>query len=132
MQLRSGMNRQEFIAKLEEFGFPKSEYMILSGGSLLLRGLREETADFDLCVSKKLAEKLDLEHCPKDDKGYYAPFENVQMTANLGKRPFDIVDGFQCETLESVLALKRRLDRPKDQRDIAVIEAYLASQKQKQ
>ena len=119
------MNKQEFIAKLEEFGFPKSEYMILSGGSLLLRGLREETADFDLCVSKKLAEKLDLEHCPKDDKGYYAPFENVQMTANLGERPFDIVDGFQCETLESVLALKRMLDRPKDQRDIAVIEAYL-------
>ena len=119
------MNRQEFIEKLESFGFPKSEYMILSGGSMLLRGLREQTADFDLCVSKELAAKLDLEHCPKDEKGCYAPFEDVQMTANLGERPFDLVDGFQCETLESVLELKLRLNRPKDQRDIEVIKAYL-------
>lgn len=119
------MNRQEFIEKLESFGFPKTEYMILSGGSLLLRGLREQTQDFDLCVSKELAEKLDLQHCEKDEKGYYAPFPDVQMTDNLGARPFDTVDGFQCETLESVLALKRELMRPKDLRDIEVIEAAL-------
>ena len=37
-----GMNRKELTDKLNEFGFPRSEYMILSGGSLLLRGLREE------------------------------------------------------------------------------------------
>ena len=119
------MNKQEFTAKLEEFGFPRSEYMILSGGSMLLRGLREETADFDLCVSEKLAGQLDLKHCPQDGKGYYAPFENVQMSVNLGSRPYENVDGFQCETLESILELKRRLLRPKDYRDIAVIEAVL-------
>ena len=123
------MNRQEFIEKLESFGLPKSEYMILSGGSLLIRGLREETADFDLCVSKALAERLDLEHCPKDDKGYYAPFENVQMTANLGSKPFELVDGYQCETLESILEFKRRALRPKDLRDIAVIEAHIKAAK---
>ena len=119
------MNRQEFIAKLEEFGYPKSEYMILSGGSMLIRGLWEETADFDLCISEKLAGQLDLEHCPKDGNGYYAPFENVQMSVNLGSRPYETVGGFQCETLESILELKRRLLRPKDFRDIAVIEAAL-------
>ena len=125
------MNRQEFIERLESFGFPKSEYMILSGGSLLLRGLREETQDFDLCVSAQLARKLDLEHCRKDEKGYYAPFPDVQMTDNLGSRPYELVDGFQCETLESVLALKRELMRPKDLRDIEVIEAYLKEQDEK-
>jgi len=119
------MNRQEFVDRLESFGFPKSEYMILSGGSLLLRGLRESTEDFDLCVSKALAERLDLKRCPQDKSGCYVPFENVQMTANLGSRPFELVDGFQCETLESILAFKRRLLRPKDLRDIAVIEAKL-------
>ncbi len=125
------MNRQEFIERLESFGFPKSEYMILSGGSLLLRGLREETQDFDLCVSAQLARKLDLEHCRKDEKGYYAPFPDVQMTDNLGSRPYELVDGFQCETLESVLALKRELMRPKDLRDIETIEAYLKERDRK-
>ena len=119
------MKRQEFIEKLESFGLPRSEYMIRSGGSLRLRGLREETADFDLCVSEKLAEKLDLEHCAQDEVGSYMPFENVQMKANLADFTFDVIDGYQCETLESILALKRELMRPKDLRDIAVIEQIL-------
>ncbi len=119
------MKREEFIDRLESLGLPKTEYMIRSGGSLLLRGLREETADLDLCVSKKLAEDLDLEHCPRDEGGHFTPFEDVQMRANLGSYPFDVIDGYQCETLESILALKRRLMRPKDLRDIEVIESVL-------
>ena len=119
------MDRNEFINKLNKFGLPKSEYMILSGGSLLIRGLREETSDFDLCVSEALAKELDIEHCARDEKGYYVPFDNVQMTDDLGSRPFDLVDGFKCETLESILASKKKMLRPKDIKDIARIEAFL-------
>ena len=126
------MNREEFIRRLEGFGLPRGEYMILSGGSLLLRGLREETEDFDLAVSKSLAEKLGLARGARDDKGYYAPFEGVQMTDDMESRPFEPVDGYPCETLESILALKRRLLRPKDLRDIPAIEAYLEAKKRKQ
>ena len=119
------MKRQEFIKKLEAFGFPKTEYVILSGGSLLLRGLREETADYDLSVTDELAAKLDLENCPKDNKGCFVPYEDVQMKNDMSRRSFEVIDGFQCESLESVLALKRKLLRPKDIRDIEVIEKYL-------
>ena len=50
--------------------------MICSGGSLLLRGLREETADFDLCVSEMLAQRLDLEKYPKDaDRISFIPMQ---------------------------------------------------------
>ena len=120
------MNREEYITKLEEFGLPRSEYMILSGGSMLMRGLREQTADFDLSVSKALSEKLDLEHCSRDEKGYFVPFENVQMTDDLDGRAFDIIDGYKCETLESLLAFKRKLNRPKDQKDIEIIERVIS------
>ena len=116
------MNRQEYIEKLEAFGFPRSEYMILSGGSMLLRGLRETTADFDLCVSEKLAADMDLERFPKDDKGCYVPFEDVQMTGGLEGRSYDLIDGYKCETLESILAFKKKLMRPKDLKDIKVLE----------
>ena len=123
------MNKKEYVEKLEEFGFPRSEYMILSGGSMLLRGLREETADFDLCVSKALADKLDLSHCPQDDKGCYVPFSDVEMTDGLEGRSYDIIDGFKCETLGSILAFKRKLLRPKDLRDIEIIEAVMKEQR---
>ena len=119
------MNKREFLNKLREYGWPAKEFMIRSGGSLLLRGLRQETADFDLCVSPALAEQLDLAHCPRDEYGTFVPMENVSMTPNLGEVPFDLVEGWQCETLESVLALKKRLLREKDLRDIERIKKVL-------
>ncbi|MBQ2160569.1 MAG: hypothetical protein II444_01910 [Firmicutes bacterium] len=119
------MKKQEFIEKLDKFGFPRGEFVILSGGSLLLRGLREETADFDLSASEALVRSLDLKNCPKDETGCYVPFDDVQMKADMEKRSFDVIDGYQCQTLEDILALKRRLMRPKDIKDIEAIEKYL-------
>ena len=115
------MKKEEFIQRLESFGLPKNEYLIRSGGSMLLRGLREETADFDLCVSEALAQRLDLEKYPKDEVGSYVPFKDVQMKANLAAFSFDVIDGYQCEILESILELKRSLMRSKDIPDIAAI-----------
>ena len=119
------MKKQEFVDKLNSFGFPRNEYVILSGGSLLLRGLREETADFDLSASEALVHSLDLKNCPKDEVGCYVPFEDVQMKPDMERRNFDVVEGFQCQTLEDILALKRRLMRPKDIKDIEAIEIFL-------
>jgi hypothetical protein len=122
-----GMDRTEFIKTLEKFNLPKSEFIILSGGSLLMRGLREKTADFDLCVSKKLAEEIDLYDAPKDEKGFFVPFPNCQMMDNFENIEFDVVDGHQCESLESILAFKKSANRPKDQKDIEKIEAILGN-----
>ncbi len=119
------MNKQEFLSGLERMGFPKTEYIILSGGSLLMRGLREKTEDYDLCASKKLAERINLYSCEKDEAGCYVPFQNVQMKDDFDNFSYDVIDGYQCETLEGILAFKRRMLRPKDIRDIAAIEAYL-------
>lgn len=120
------MNRQVFINGLEEMNLPKEEFIVLSGGSLLLRGIRKKTADYDLCVSKKLAKRINLYDLPKDDKGYYVPFKNCQMLDNFDEIQFDVVDGYQCETLNSVLRFKRKMGRPKDLVDIKSIKEHLS------
>lgn len=120
------MNKDQFIRYLEQLALPKTEFVILSGGSLLMRGLRAETADLDLSASKQLAGELDLYSCPKDKDGMYMPFENVQMNDDMEKFHFDIIDGYQCETLEDILEQKKLWNRPKDQADIKAIEAALA------
>jgi hypothetical protein len=119
------MNKEEYVKALEKLNLPKSEYIILSGGSLLLRGLRETSADLDLCATKKLAKQIDLYHAPKDDKGFFTPFENCQMMDDFDRFDFDVIDGYQCETLESILAFKKSKMRPKDLKDIAKIEELL-------
>ena len=119
------MNKLEFIAVLGELGWPKEEYVILSGGSLLMRGLRKTTADVDISLTKHLAQEINLYDAPQDKKGYYNPRENVQAFDDSDKIEFDIVDGYKCETLESVLAFKKKMMRPKDLKDIEKIEAAL-------
>lgn len=121
------MNKKCFIDGLKKMNIPKEEFIILSGGSLLLRGIRKETADYDLSVSKKLAKELNLYDLPKDDKGFYTPFENCQMFDDFDATQFDMVDGYQCETLESILEFKRKKKRPKDLVDIRNIEEYLSA-----
>ena len=54
------MDKAAYIEALEKLNLPKSEFIILSGGSLVMRGLRATTADLDLCATKKLAEQIDL------------------------------------------------------------------------
>lgn len=119
------MDKNEYIKFLQKLNLPKNEYIILSGGSLLMRGIRKTTADLDLCISDKLAEQIDLYHMPKDEKGFYCPCKNVQMMNNYNNFKFDIVDGYQCETLKSILDFKRQMSRPKDLVDIAKIEEFL-------
>lgn len=121
------MNREQFIRIFEEKNIPKSECVILSGGSLLIRGLREKTNDFDLAVTKEVGEMFDIENAPKDEKGLPTPFENCQMTDNYDKYDYDEIDGFKCQKLEEILAFKKSIMREKDLKDIEKIEEYLES-----
>ena len=123
------MNKEQYIEALEKLNLPKSEFIILSGGSLLMRGLRKTSADLDLCATKKLAEQINLYDAPKDDKGFFTPFDNCQMMDDFDKFEYDVVDGYNCESLESILAFKKSKMRPKDIKDIEVIEKYLEEHK---
>ena len=57
----------------------------------------------------------------------FVPAPDVEIYENMlpGKTVF--LDGIPVAPLEDVLALKRALNREKDQRDIAVLEAALAA-----
>ncbi len=123
------MNKQKFIAELEKLNLPKSEYIILSGGSLLLHGLRKSTADIDLCFSKKLAKKVRIETFPKNEKGLYIFSDKCEVSVGLTDTKSEKVDGYRCETLKSILEFKQRKKREKDLDDIKNIKAYLDSSK---
>ena len=119
------MNKQEYLAELEKLKLPKTDYIILSGGSLLLRGLRDTTADLDLCVTETLAHNISLYDKPKDNHGFYALSDNCQMIIAFNQIEFDTVDGYRCESLKSILAFKKKNLRPKDIKDVENIEKYL-------
>ena len=48
-----------------------------------------------------------------------------EVKADMEGRAYDIIDGYRCQTLEDILERKRKWRRPKDLKDIAVIEEWL-------
>ena len=93
-----------------------------------MRGLREETNDVDLCVSDALATSMGLHAKQPNNKGYYELPGELDVTIGVDKVDYDIVDGYRCQSLASILKFKRERGLPKDQKDIEMIEEYFAHQ----
>ncbi|WP_157909351.1 hypothetical protein [Acinetobacter piscicola] len=51
------MNKQQLLAEIHRLKLPKNEYLIVGGGSLTVRDIRE-TSDIDIVVTTQLFEIL--------------------------------------------------------------------------
>ncbi len=81
------MDKQSFIEKLKLLNLPLGEYYILSSGSLLLYGLREQVGDIDLCVSQKLfdvflKDKYLINEQDKNECGFYKLYDDIEFIVN--------------------------------------------------
>ena len=124
------MNKEELIKLIENLNLPKDEYYILSSGVLVLYGLRDLAGDLDLCVSEELfnslKEKYNIKEEDKNSCGFYKLNDLVEVVVE-NKKNFtrDFKDGYPVETLERILKFKKKVNRPKDQRDTIKLEEYL-------
>ena len=124
------MNKEELLNLVDSLHLPTGEYYILGGGSLVVCGLREKTADLDLSVSYSLFEvlkkKYNLTDKDKNDCGFYKINDKIEIVPN-NKSDFTMqnIDGYYIESLSRILNFKKSRNLPKDQNDIKNIENYL-------
>ena len=128
------MNREELLKLVDSLNFKKTEFYVLSGGSLLIRKLRERTEDLDLCVSnelfKNIVDKYKIKEESKNAGGFYHILKEVEVIP-ISKEDFkmEYIDGYPVQTLENILEYKKKLNRPKDKKDIEIIMKYLNEHK---
>ena len=124
------MKKVELLNLLEELNFPKDEYYVLSGASLVLRGIREEAGDLDLCISEELfnqiKDKYELTDEKKNECGFYKISDNLEVVVDQ-KEKFKMEEGekYNLEDLKTILDFKIKGNKPKDQKDIENIKKYL-------
>ena len=112
------------------FVFPKDEYYVLSGASLVLRGIKEEANDLDLCVSEELfdqiKDKFNLTDEKKNDCGFYKINDKLEIVVDK-KEDFkmEIGEKYNLEDLQTILDFKINRNLPKDKKDIDNIKKYL-------
>ena len=124
------MNKEELLELLNSLNLPKTEYYILSSGSMLFYGLRDVARDLDSCVSnelfEQLKEKYNLNESDKNDYGFYHISEKIEIVPNSKENfKMDYKDGYPVESLSNILAFKEKRNAAKDQKDIENIKKYL-------
>ena len=117
------MNKEKVLSILKELNFPKSEFYILSGASLVLRGIRENCSDLDLCVSEELFEqikdKYNLREENKKEDGLYCVNEILEIAVEP-KEKFAIEESeqYNLQDINVILQHKKKRNSEKDKRDI--------------
>lgn len=124
------MNKEELLKLLDSLELPKTEYYILSSGSMLLYGLREIAGDLDLCVSNELFEQLkvkyNLTESDKNECGFYHISQDIEIVPNSKENfKMEYKDGYPVESLKNILIFKEKRNADKDQEDIENIKRYL-------
>jgi hypothetical protein len=135
-------NQQKFKA-FKQLGLPLGHYVITGSGPLGVRGLRL-IGDIDVVPSAQLWEQLLEQYQPQP--GHSGDFtvirplpwievfgpDSFYTNSAFGPTPAQqiahgqVIDGLSFAALDHVLYFKKHLlDRPKDQPDIAAIEALL-------
>ena len=124
------MKKIELLNLLKELNFPKDEYYVLSGASLVLRGIRKEANDLDLCISVELfneiKDKYNLAEGNKNECGFYKINDNLEIVVNK-KEDFkmEIGEKYNLEDLQTILDFKLKRNKLKDKDDIENIKKYL-------
>ena len=109
------MNKNDIILTLEKYNFNKNEFIILSGASLVLQGLKTNTHDIDIATSDELYRYL-LENYKCDFElsidGYDIWFiDNVINFSNHFYNEVDYFefDGYKIQTNESAEKIKKKM-----------------------
>ena len=122
------MNRAELVEKLNALDLDKQEYWLITGGAMVLYGLREQTHDVDLGCTSALADRLEQTYPTTINRfgtRWIRLDDDVELFENWLHDGVETVDGIPVISLQGLLEMKKELNREKDLRDIQRIEAYL-------
>lgn len=134
------MNAEQIHARLEGLALAPANHVVHSSASLVLRGILQEAADVDVVARGRAWEQAlalvaggaTLDRGRQDQRVSVGTDVEIYdgwlgETAEAVVSRAELVAGVPCAPLADVIAMKERLDRPKDRAHLAAIRAYLAA-----
>jgi len=124
----------KLLEELKELGLADGEYAVFGSGPLAVRRIRE-AKDLDIIVTNNLYKKLE-EKYPKEGCGLkigdieiISPDSSVVVNSKKIIKRAELINGFRFTLLEDIINWKEKMSRPKDIKDIELINNYLKSKK---
>ena len=123
------MNRVEYKKKLDELKLDKNRYCIISGGIMLLYGLKESTEDIDIRIKpdyfEELKSRFKFKKSSKLDNLYELSDEIEVRVLDYDDSNIEMYDGYPVWKLELQLEWFKEQKRDKDIEKIKIIENFL-------
>lgn len=125
------MHKQELIEKLDALKLDKDKYCIISGGVLLLYGIKDTTNDIDIKIKPSYFDELkgrfNFKKSPKIEyEDLYEIDDEIEVVVkDYNDEDVRIVDGYPVESLKLTLKWWVDHNRPKDQEKIKLVKEYL-------
>ena len=119
------LDKKQIIARLEELHLDDTKYWLITGGAMVLYGLREQTSDIDLGCTSDLADLLQQEGFPvermPDGTRKIVVAEDVEIFENWLEDKVEKFEGVPVISIQGLIEMKRALGREKDFGDIQLI-----------
>ena len=138
-----------YVERIKELALPPHEYVVIGSGILDALGIRK-ARDIDIVASKKLFKELSSNRKVWKKKWFFLGFmerkaiqkDGVEIYSRFKYRNYKydfqaiadrviVVDEIPFMNLDDLIELKKHLGRPKDLKDIKLIEEYKKNTKQK-
>ena len=123
------MVKEDIIKRLMDLNFPITDYWLITGGAMVLYGLRDATNDIDLGCSKSLADMLEKNGFTttrlSDGTRKITIADDIEIFEDWIFDKAEIKEGISVISLKGLLEMKKSLGREKDLKDIELIEATL-------
>lgn len=123
------MDKSEYLKKLDALNLEKTRYCILSGGAMMMHGLKKATADIDIKVQpdyfEELKQRFDFRKSSKYDYLWELGDDIEVAVQDFSEDDVEMIDEYPVIKLELELEWKIKHNRPKDQEAIKILKEYL-------
>ncbi len=136
------MTKDEIISAVKKLDLPEGEFIVFGSCPMAAAGIRE-SSDIDLLVTSKVLKDLEqagwkrLVKAENDAPLTFGDFEAHDQWSFTSYKPTlsqllataDIIDGVPFASLAEVRKWKQSSGRPKDLKDIELIDSYVTKSK---
>lgn len=113
------LTKQEILSNLKKLDLDVTQYVVISGASLVLHDLKESTHDIDLVVTKQYYETLKKQyHIQEYKNGCCKLEEDIEFFREYWPKEIDWIEGYPTASVADIIALKKQLHRSKDLEDL--------------
>ena len=121
------MNKEQIFNELNKLELDKEKYVVISGASLVVQGIIEETSDIDLSVTDEYYKQINW---PEKIGNLNKPIKykgNIEVGGLLFEEeaPCVIINGYKFINLYDILKVKKFMNREKDFKVIKKLEKIL-------